>query len=63
MTNTNEACNMCGRIIGSCDDFYIRYQYGYGSCHDGDYLILDLCTECLDKTTQYLIENCKISPV
>jgi hypothetical protein len=63
MTKITRICNMCGNNIESYNDFEIKYEYGYESCHDGHHLELDLCGTCLDKLTQYLIDNCKINPV
>ena len=40
-------CDMC---TNQSDDLIeIRYQYGYGSDKDGDYLETDLCIECFEK--------------
>jgi hypothetical protein len=63
MTKVTRICNMCGSDIERYNDFEIRYQYGYESHNDGDYLELDLCGNCLDKLTTWLEENCKINPV
>lgn len=54
---------MCGRKIEKYNDFNINYRFGYESRHDGDGMELDLCGSCLDKFTQYLIDNCTINPV
>lgn len=63
MTKVIRLCNMCGKEIESYNEFNINYQFGYESLHDGENLNLDLCGECLDKITQYLLDNCKISPL
>ena len=54
---TKTICNMCGKEFDYSDDFGIRHTYGYGSVHDMDKLEVDLCNECLDKLTTYLIEG------
>ena len=60
-------CNMCGEEIAKqdllCNPFSIKHNFGYGSVHDTETLMLDLCSTCQDKFTTYLIENCKISPI
>ena len=63
MTKITRVCNMCGKDIEFYNDFTMGYQYGYESTHDGDHINLDLCGNCLDKFTQYLIDNCKINPI
>jgi hypothetical protein len=58
-------CNMCGRNLdrNKHSNFNIDYTYGYDSEFDLSKLELDLCDTCLNKLTQYLIDNCKINPV
>lgn len=63
MTKVTKICNMCGKDIEHYNDFEINYEFGYVSHNDGDYLNLDLCGVCLDKLTQWLVDNCKISPI
>ena len=67
MTKTTVLCNMCGKEMTfvdiKCQGFTMKHHYGYGSAHDEDKLELDLCCECLDKLTTYLINTCKINPV
>ena len=67
MKGTKIICNMCGNQISkidlACNEFSFEHRFGYGSIHDGDLLILELCSECQDKITAHLIENCKINPL
>ena len=67
MKQTSVICNMCGNKIDemdlACNGFSINYQFGYGSIHDGDYLNIDLCSECQDKLVTHLKEVCKIDPI
>lgn len=56
-----QRCDMCRKVYDINDTenrFGIRHQFGYGSVHDGDELMVDLCCECADKLTTFLIENC-----
>lgn len=55
-------CNKCGKQFDQWDmqeDYSIHRQAGYGSSHDGDFIDLDLCCDCMEE----LIKSCKISPV
>lgn len=55
-------CNICGKEFDEFDEnnnFCISTFIGFGSEHDGDYLRLDICTDCMDK----IIEGCSINPV
>ena len=67
MKETKVICNMCGNKISEidlkCNEFSINHQFGYGSAYDGNLLRLDLCSECQNKLTAHLIENCKINPL
>lgn len=54
-------CNRCGKEFDTTDEacgFYVRQKIGYGSAYDGEWLTLDLCTECLDG----FIDSCRIDP-
>ena len=58
-------CNMCGKELGRYDhtNFSVNHTYGYDSNREGDHLELDLCEECLEKLTLYLIDKCKLNPI
>lgn len=47
-----ETCDVCERCGCANDDFF-TYTFGgcagYGSKHDGEYVLLHICAECLDK--------------
>lgn len=61
MNLNTRKCNICGRefdVFDSQENFSINKCLGYGTKHDGDYLNLNICCECMDK----IIDNCKISP-
>ena len=62
---TIKRCNMCGEEISKRDyeGLTVSHTYGYNSIFDCSRLDFDLCVKCLDKTTQNLIDNCKINPV
>ncbi len=62
MKKTITYCNYCGKEFDKADmtgGMRIGHLLGYGSIHDGNYLTLDLCSDCLDN----LIDSCKISPL
>lgn len=55
-------CSKCGKEFDEFDmlaEFNISTRIGYGSVHDGEFLDLHLCCECMDK----LIADCAVSPV
>lgn len=55
-------CNKCGKKMDLFDiqeQFHFADRLGYGTKHDGDYIELDLCCDCMDA----LIDSCKINPV
>lgn len=62
-----KVCNMCGKDFDMWDtqeSFGFDYHVGYGSGFDGSNIQLDLCCDCFDKLmNEYIIPNCKISPV
>lgn len=59
MTKSKRICDMCGKDIEPYNDFNLYYNYGYES-HDFDEatINLDLCGNCLDKLTHYIVDNC-----
>lgn len=62
MKKTITYCNRCGKEFDETDmmcDFHVRRRIGYGSVHDGELFVLDLCCDCLDN----LIDSCKIKPI
>lgn len=55
-------CNYCGKEFDRTDEacgFSTVTKIGFGSVHDGSWLRLDLCCDCIDN----LVDKCKISPV
>ena len=55
-------CNKCGKELDEWDvqeDFSIFRHLGYGTRHDGETLLLQMCCECMDK----LIDECEVSPI
>lgn len=56
-------CNMCGKEFDMWDQqeaFGFNYVCGYGSRHDGEEVLCDLCCDCFDKLLEeYLIPKCK----
>lgn len=55
-------CNKCGREMDIFDTtlrFGLYKRLGYGSIHDGDYIELDICCDCLDA----IIDSCVIDPI
>lgn len=63
---TKTVCNMCGKDFDKCDEqekFGMHYRVGYGSVHDFEVIDLDLCCHCFDKVMDWLIPQCKISPI
>lgn len=62
-----KVCNMCGKDFDMWDaqeSFGFDYHVGYGRWFDGSNIQLDLCCDCFDKLmNEYIIPNCKISPV
>jgi len=41
---------ICDKCLKPKEDLIeIRYQYGYGSDKDGDYIETDLCIDCFEK--------------
>lgn len=67
MIETIAICNMCGKKIHpmdiECNQFSLSHEFGYGSIYDCQSLQLDLCSDCQDALTTYLIKNCKINPI
>ena len=62
MKKTITYCNKCGKEFDETDvacGFHVKQRIGYGSVHDTDWLVLDLCCDCLDN----LIDLCKIAPI
>lgn len=56
-------CNVCGKEMNVWDEqqmFRVHTRLSYGSEHDGDYLALDLCSECIDKFVKDFSPKCKI---
>lgn len=59
---TTIRCNVCGKTFDQADrnqHFTMYARIGYGSKYDGDELMLDICTDCMDS----LIDRCVISPL
>ena len=49
MVPQETVCDKCGESVEHDDLIEIRYQYGYGSDKDGDYIETDICIGCLEK--------------
>ena len=51
-TSLYDTCDSCGKR-GCADDDFFTYTFGgyagYGSKHDGEFILLHICAECLDK--------------
>lgn len=59
-------CNVCGKEFNEWDEqesFGFSYHVGYGSIYDGATIELDMCCGCFDELMEYMIPECKISPL
>lgn len=57
---------MCGKELDMWDlqeDFSFNHHVGYGSKYDCDVIHLALCCDCFDKVMDYIVPQCKISPI
>ena len=48
-------CDLCGKT-GRADDEFITHSFrgyaGYGSAYDGEFIQLQVCSQCLDQVLQ-----------
>lgn len=58
-------CNKCKRVFPDFDGYGMRfrYQFGYGSKHDGDFFDLTVCNECADAVAEAVDKVCAYSPI
>ena len=57
-------CNKCGKELLEYEiPLSINTYFGYGSVHDGDRLVLDLCQDCVDELVDMIKEKCTYSVI
>ncbi len=60
-------CKCCGRTftpnIFQPIPWRLHYEYGYGSQYDLMTIDIELCPNCADRITDYLVNTFKINPL
>lgn len=59
-------CNMCGKEFDCWDEqenFCFEHKIGYGSIHDGEQIIINLCCDCFDKVIDVVVPMCETNPL
>ena len=57
---------MCGEEFDCWDEqenFCFQHIIGYGSIHDGERIVINLCCNCFDKVIDIVVPICKTNPL